>query len=164
MSISIRRLGEDDWMVYKAIRLEALQLESICFGSQYSVENTRTEEEWRSRLKSDSNWTYWGLYDSDECIGLTGVVKHQGDSTVADLIASYIRKHYRGRGLSALFYQTRIEWARAEGYKHLEVSHRKGNIASKAANQKFGFKYSYTENKVWADGTYYDLIGYRLEL
>ena len=80
------------------------------------------------------------------------------------LSASYIRKEYRGQGISALFYQTRIDWARENGYTEVYVAHREGNDASRAANQKFGFKYTHTEQTVWPDGTQSNKLWYRLEL
>jgi RimJ/RimL family protein N-acetyltransferase len=80
------------------------------------------------------------------------------------LSASFIRGEYRGRGLSALYYQTRIDWAREQGYTDVYVAHRIGNDASRAANQKFGFKYTHTETTTWPDGTVSDKLWYRLIL
>ena len=123
-----------------------------------------SDDEWEDRLSDPAEGSYWGLYDGDECIGLTGIKKHPNYPDSMVLSSSFIRKEYRGLGLSALYYQTRIDWAREQGYKDVHVAHRSGNDASKAANQKFGFVYTHTEPTTWPDGTMNDKLWYRLEL
>jgi RimJ/RimL family protein N-acetyltransferase len=44
------------------------------------------------------------------------------------------------------------------------VHHRANNIISKAANQKFGFQYTHTDNVLWPDSNYDDRLIYRLAL
>ena len=74
---------------------------------------------------------------------------------------SYIDSEYRGKGLSALLYQARINWARTLGFERITVGHREGNEASKAANQKFGFVFLEKEEIDFPDGRAFD---YRYEL
>ena len=164
MNPHLRRLTVDDWHVFKAIRLEALQTEPYFFGGRSILEIGLSDDDWRDRLSHPEDAVFWGLYDGDICIGLTGIKKHPDYPGSMVLSASFIRKDYRGRGLSALFYQTRIDWAREQGYKDVHVAHRIGNDASRAANQKFGFKYTHTEPTTWPDGTQSDKLWYRLEL
>lgn len=164
MEPHLRKLTPDDWQTHKAIRLEALQIEPQFFGGRYAEESARTDQEWIDQLAQEDYWAFWGLYDGDVCIGLTGAVELRADATCALLIASYIRKEYRNQGLSKLYYEARIEWARSKGYKSVEVHHRANNLISKAANQKFGFQYWKTENVLWPDGSYDDSLFYRLTL
>ncbi|MCW3126306.1 MAG: hypothetical protein JWO03_1964 [Bacteroidetes bacterium] len=164
MEPHLRRLTPDDWQLFKAIRLEALQNEFQFFGGQYSIESVMTDDEWKDRLADPHKRAYWGMYDGDECVGLTGVVYHREYPDAVIFIASYIRKEYRGRKLSALFYEARIAWAKAEGYKLAHISHRGGNDASRGANQKFGFKYLRTDSITWHDGTSAEELFYTLEL
>ena len=60
---------------------------------------------------------------------------------------------YRGRGLSKLIYEARLDWARINDYERVIVAHRNGNDASRAANQAFGFKLYESEKIEWFDGT-----------
>ena len=65
----------------------------------------------------------------------------------------YIDPSYRGRCLSKLLYQLRIDWARQhQPFKRLVISHREGNEASRRANQVFGFRYIGKEDIDWPDG------------
>ena len=163
MNISLRRFIIDDWQLFKAIRLEALKMEPHFFGSNYARETAFVDGEWQLRL-SNPHSGFWGLYDGEECIGLTGIISNNSELTEARLIASYIRKQYRGLGLSALYYKERIRWAKEYGYKTLYVAHRKSNLASKAANQKFGFEYLSSTMIDWPDGTKDEDVVYRLTL
>ena len=164
MNPQLRRFTTDDWQAMKTIRLEALEKEPQFFGAKYEVEVTFTEEQWRGRLTDDGTHAHWGLYDGDTCVGMTGIAQMYDDATGAYLIASYIRSDYRRRGLSALYYQARLDWARENGYKYAMISHRDTNHVSKAANQKFGFLYIHNENAVWPDGSVGDKVVYRLDL
>lgn len=107
---------------------------------------------------------YFGLYHGDECIGLTGVVEHKDNPQDTLLIASYIRKEHRGKGLSRMLYEARIVWAKENGYKRAIISHRASNVASKAANQKHGFVYTHAERKIWPDGIADDQLFYQFLL
>lgn len=149
---SIGQFQPDDWPTFKALRLESLLEEPAVFGGIYQEEVLRSENEWKIRL-SDTGKAYFGLFtESNECIGLTGMAKHNDTQQVATLVASYIRKDYRGIGLSSLLYRIRLEWAKNNGVKKLIVSHRDGNFASKSANQHFGFSFTHSENAIWPDG------------
>ncbi len=159
----LRRFLPDDWQVYRAIRLEALQTESHFFGSGYEEELKETEEQWRKRLSHPVGAT-WGLFYETECVGLTGISPLRKETDTLLLRSSYIRREHRGRGISGLFYTTRIEWAKTHGYSRLIVYHREGNEASKAANQKFGFQYTHTERMDWPDGSDDGHICYELVL
>lgn len=164
MEPQLRRFTVDDWQAMKAIRLEALLDSPQFFGAKYESEAPFTEEQWKNRLTDDRTRAHWGLYDGGDCVGLTGIVQLYDDAKGVYLIASYIRENYRGKGLSALYYQARLDWARGNGYKYAIISHRDTNRVSKAANQKFGFQYTHNETITWPDGTTGDKVMYRLDL
>jgi GNAT superfamily N-acetyltransferase len=163
VAIELRRFSPDDWQTYKSIRLEALRAEPQFFGASYAFESTLSDEDWKARLLNPL-CAVWGLYDSDECIGLTGIMQDREDPTAAFMIASFMRSEYRRKGLSALYYKARIDWASEQGYKLVYVAHRRGNLVSRSANQKFGFTYSHSKDVLWPDGTTDQSLCYKLEL
>ena len=164
-TFEIIKLQEADWLTLKTIRLEALSSKDAkVFGLTYEQESAQSEDDWKWRL-NDQRQAYFGLFlDNRDCIGLTGIYTNEKSDDTANLFASYIRSEYRGKGLSSLFYDARINWARENGYKKIIVSHRDGNDASKAANQRFGFNYTHTENYDWPDGSKAAHIYYQLNL
>jgi len=52
MSITIRRLTEDDWFEFSQVRLKALQTDPKVFGSNYERESHECslENEWRNQV------------------------------------------------------------------------------------------------------------------
>lgn len=160
---SLRRLLPSKWEDYKSIRLEALQTNPAMFGSNYQKEAAYTQQDWVAFLENDAR-AIFALYDMGSLIGLTAVTLKKDDPSTAVLFASFIKSAYRGQGLSRLFYQARIDWAKLKNCSSITVSHRVGNEISKAANQRFGFKYVAAKEASWPDGVSADELIYTLQL
>lgn len=161
---TIRQFLPDNVVQYKSMRLEALQLEAGMFGNSYEYEVGLPEEQWLARL-ANLNGACFGLYYGDELIGITGVVVADEEKPdEAYMTQSYIRKVYRGKGLSKLLYEARLEWAKAHQIKCLKIGHRAGNQASKSANQHYGFRFTHSEPRTWPDGKVEDMFYYELAL
>lgn len=147
---SLKRMSSEQWEDYKEIRLEALRTEPSKFGSNYAKEASYSNADWCSLLENE-NRAIFGLYHFDSLIGLTGVALFNGDPSKAIFFSSFVQPHHRGRGLSALFYKERINWAKQKGCASILVSHREGNDVSRAANQRFGFEFTHAEDVLWPD-------------
>jgi len=160
---SIRQFTIADVEAYKRIRLEALEKEPGMFGNSHAMEAALPQEDWNGRITLPGNARF-GMYCNDELIGLTGIIKNAENPAEAYMTQSYIRKNHRGKGLSAMLYDARIEWAKENGVEVLTIGHRKSNLASKAANQKYGFVYSHSETRNWPDGATEEMLHYVLEL
>jgi RimJ/RimL family protein N-acetyltransferase len=159
----IRAFLPSDLIVYRDMRLEALQTEAGNFGNSYSQEAGLSEAEWLDRITNPYRCCF-GLYKDEELIGITGIVRSKDKPEEAYMSQSYIRKAYRGQGLAALLYQARIEWAKANDVRYLVIGHRQNNIASRNANQKFHFVYTHQEAREWPDGCLEPMFYYRLQL
>ena len=130
----VRKLENEDWKAYKALRLEALRLHADKYGSSYEENVGRSDAEWQDDLCGASQ-AFFGLFDGDEMVGSGGIFMKGEASKCGILIGGYIRKEYRGKGYSRLIYEARIEWARDSGlFDRLLIGHRKGNEASRRAN------------------------------
>lgn len=146
------------------MRLEALQKEPGNFGNSYAMEASFPEETWMARLTNPVGACF-GLYCENILIGITGIVVTEKDKPhEAYMTQSYIRKEHRGKWLSQMLYNARIHWAKQHGIKSLIVGHRESNIASKRANQHFGFIYSHSEPRTWPDGVLENMLYYRLDI
>lgn len=149
--------------MYKAIRLEALQLEPGFFGNSYAIEVAMTDAEWLERI-TDPGMARFGLYCNDELAGLTAIIQDKEKKEEAYMTQSYIRMAHRNKGLSRLLYDARLAWAKEQGIKRLTIGHKENNLASKAANQRYGFRYTHRETRTWPDGSTADMLYYVLEL
>jgi RimJ/RimL family protein N-acetyltransferase len=166
MNFSIRQLTADDWRAFEQVRLKALETDPMVFGSSYAKESQFTETDWRSRLEADDSAVFM-LFADETPIGITGVSVFSDDPTgkTAILWGSWLEPQFRGKGLSELIYKARIDWAKARPtVERIIVSHRASNVSSKFANQKHGFTYTRTHEKVWTDGATEDEVCYELYL
>lgn len=160
---TIKQFQPTAWKSYKAIRLEALQTNPEMFGSNYEKESAYADEQWVSFLEKDSRGLF-GLFYEGELLGLTAIAQKPTDSDTAILYASFIHPAHRGNGLSKLFFTARINWAKDRNCKFLEVSHRAGNVYSKAAILRNNFTFSKVEETTWPDGKVADELFYTLAL
>ena len=166
MNITIRRLTEDDWLAFSQVRLTALQTDPKVFGSNYERESQMTEAEWRSRLQAKDNAIFL-IYENETPIGMTCVSIDRDDATKKTALfwGSWLAPHVRGKSLSELMYQTRINWAKEQPtVEGIIVSHRASNLSSKYANQKHGFETTRKNEKVWTDGATEVEIFYELKI
>ncbi len=145
------------------MRLEALQTEPGMFGSSYAREAAFTDNQWMERVMNP-NAACLGLYCDNELIGITGILIDKEQPDLAHLVQSYIRKEYRGQGLSHILYETRLKWARERNIKRIEVGHRAGNLSATATSMRYGFKYIRSEACNWPDGTSGDILYYELRV
>jgi GNAT superfamily N-acetyltransferase len=160
---SIRAFLPEETGAYKTIRLEALLTEPGMFGSNYAREAAFTEEQWLARI-INPDAACLGLYCNDELIGITGIMLDKEQQGTAQLTQSYIRKPFRGKGLSGILFETRLEWARERNLKRVEVGNRASNNAAIAANQRFGFRIIRRQPATWPDGGTEDILYYELIL
>ncbi len=156
---------ESDWSSLRDIRLGALRSDPGVFLSTYEAERTKADEEWRVLAGGDERQQLFGLFDDEMLAGITAVFTDRRDplEETALFAMSYIAPEYRGRGLSRLFYETRLDWVRAQGrFMRVRVSHRRSNEVSRRANQHFGFQQTGIHPTEWPDGTSEDEIRYEL--
>ena len=169
---TIRPFKSDEWQDFKAIRIEALTKHPEVFGSNVQDAMAEDDQYWKDRIASTINKfpsiSFVLLNYDGDIIGMTGIVTASEDPSgkTAKLCASYIRDGHKGKGLSTLFYTARIAWARAHSdqFDKIFVSHRKGNEASRRANQAFGFVFKSEAPRQWPDGTTDLEINYILKL
>jgi len=166
MNITGRALTAEDWQIFRQIRLRALRVHPGVYLGSYKDAAARTEREWKEMLDGYGKCIF-GLFDRDRMIGLAAIFTSREDPSGQSgvLAMDYIDPSYRGRCLSKLLYQLRIDWARLhQPFKRLVISHREGNEASRRANQAFGFRYIGREDIDWPDGAQAPHYLYELEI
>ena len=118
-------------------------------------------------IEQEQNPAIFMIFDGETPIGMTGVSVFRDDPSgrTAMLWGSWLAPEFRLRGLSDLMYEKRIEWAKVHPtVERIIVSHRASNLASKYANQKHGFVFTRTHEKIWTDGKLEDEVCYELKL
>ena len=166
MSIATRALTAQDWETFRHIRLRALREHPDAYLGSYQQSAARTERAWMEMLDGKGKCIF-GLFDGEKIIGLAAIFTSRDDPSCQSgvLAMDYIDPLYRGRRLSRLLYQARIDWAKQHPrFTRLVVCHREGNEASRRANQSFAFKLVGKEEIGWPDGTKASDYVYELDL
>ena len=162
--ITIRPLTEDDWQAFSELRLAALKECPGFFGKSYEEEKNNTQVSWQEWFEQEGKCIF-GIFDYEKLMGIQGIATYNMDSTAGMIWGSYISPQYRGHSYSPILYKACVDWGiKYLPWKKIVVSHREDNEASKKANQKFGFVFTYRESKTWPDGKTIDQLWYELEL
>lgn len=92
-------LSEDDWKMWRELRLAALAEAPYAFGSQladWQGQGDR-EERWRGRLAIPSGYNIMAILDGQP-VGMASGVPADEDGVV-ELISMYVAPRGRGRGV-----------------------------------------------------------------
>lgn len=165
VQFTVRQLQGDDWQLYQSIRLESL-IKHPAYFSPSRDETTFTQGDWEERLNNPNAATF-GAFENGKIIGITGIFKERNDpkAKTAQLVSSYIKEEYRKRGLSSLFYEARIKWAKDQrSILTLILEHRDDNIPSQRAHRKYGFRFVESNDEKWPDGQIRPSLKYQLDL
>ena len=164
---TVRQLNENDGGAFKAIRLEALQVDGRYFGASYEEEAKLTSEQWRQRCRATEDHCIFGLLNNDKLIGVLEATKWPGDKEGKTVLwgAAYVNQNYREKGAATPLYVARLAWSKQRAQFNAAVFFiREGNRRSKEIHEKQGAIHTHDEPKRWADGTMAMAHWYRTEL
>ena len=122
MKFDILPVVPEMWETLKKMRLKALMVNPDVFSPSVN-EFERSNSEWQNFVKNPK-FQGFVLRCNNKAIGLTGIIEDRdypnGDTGL--FVMSFIDKEYRGKGLSKLLYEARINWAIEKSqYKRLIV-------------------------------------------
>jgi GNAT superfamily N-acetyltransferase len=95
--VNIERLGEEEWDVYRDVRLASLEEAPAAFGSRLATERDRTEAEWRDRLK---HRTQFVAREEGRPVGTVGCLAETEGSI--ELVSMWVAPPVRGTGVADL--------------------------------------------------------------
>ncbi|TDC37408.1 GNAT family N-acetyltransferase [Micromonospora sp. 15K316] len=132
-------LTEDDWKVWRDLRLAALTEAPYAFGSQlaqWQGDGDR-EERWRGRLAIAGSYNVVATLDGQPVGMASGVPTDQ--SGVVELISMYVAPAGRGRGVGDHLLRAVEQWARQVGAETLRLAVVEGNTNASALYLRNGF-------------------------
>lgn len=123
--ILINKFVEEDWEIYKRLRLESLKDAPESFGSTYERELNFTEEEWKSRIKSNIEPAHilsLVAVSRSVAVGLASGVVHTLESDTVHIYQMWVSKENRSNGIGRALL-SRIEiWANTLKLKSLSLA------------------------------------------
>ena len=155
MNCEIRHLQEQDWELWKEIRLEALKLHPEAFTSSYEEEYLWVDEDFKQNLvKSD----IFGAFFNNSLVGVAGffIVERQKLKHRGLLFAFYVQKESRGQGVADRLLTTITDHARQRALQ-LHCSANAENESALKLYQKHGFQiYGTVPRSLKVGETFYD--------
>src|SRR5580704_11957153 len=115
--ISIVPITAQNFLVFKAVRLRALQDSPFAFVSTYAREAEFTDDEWRRRAENWNGVMGAGFLamDENEACGIVGSFLEAMDRTQARLVSMWTAPTHRMLGVGAVLVRAAENWARGAG-------------------------------------------------
>ncbi|MEV4278696.1 GNAT family N-acetyltransferase [Actinoplanes xinjiangensis] len=137
--IEMRVLAENDWKVWRALRLAALTEAPYAFGSRLAdwQGDGDDEQRWRDRLSIPGSYNVVALLDGQP-VGMASGVPTDQDGVV-ELISMYVTPAGRGRGVGDQLLHAVERWARQVEAGTLRLAVAEGNRNAIALYERHGF-------------------------
>ena len=113
-AITVRKFEVTEFLIYRKLRLSALEESPDAFSSNLTAEQSRTDDEWASRLRIANNSGFdLALigYVGAQAAGLAWGKVDSSDSTIVNVYQVWVAPEYRGHGLARLLLRTIVAWA-----------------------------------------------------
>ena len=164
-NIVVKKASQKDWKKYKEIRLDALKKNPESFGASYEDEKDRTENKWKERMR-DKNRMILLVLNDKKVIGIS-VVSFESSAKlihIAHVSSVYLKKEYRGKGISTMLMNETIKLIRArKSTKKINLQVTTNQLAAISLYKKVGFKIvGELRQEMRVNGKYYN--SYVMEL
>jgi ribosomal protein S18 acetylase RimI-like enzyme len=136
--IKVRRVGVDDWPLWRKLRLHALEEAPYAFSSRLVDWQGRgdTEARWRARV-SDVPLNIVAEWQ-ETAAGMASGTTPNPDGSV-ELISMWVAPFARGRGVGDALVNAVIEWAREQQASTVALGVLEGNERAVAFYRRHGF-------------------------
>lgn len=155
-----RLLIEDDYIQFRALRLEALKSDPSAFATTYEKELSLPDDKFKERLKHTATRFVVGAFDGSKLVCIASFVRHSGPKMKHKgmLLAMFCKPDYRGTGIAKeLVHHFLTEVKKQTDIETLLLMVLSDNERAKTFYTHFGFIKYGTEPRALYDGErYYD--------
>jgi GNAT superfamily N-acetyltransferase len=141
--VRVDRLGEDDWVVFREIRLRSLLDSPDAFGSTYGEESSQTERAWRDwaagRWRDGSAVVFAGRAEDGTPVGTATGAGYEAEPAVAHVYAMWVAPDARGAGVGRALLDAVEAWAKDRGCGRLVLTVTETNAAARVFYGACGF-------------------------
>jgi RimJ/RimL family protein N-acetyltransferase len=136
-SLLIRCISPEDIDAFRRIRLEALASEPASFASLFKDWERLSDDDWQQRLQDH----VFIAFSDDEPVGIMGLSRLRPKKMAhrATLVMVYVRKRFRGTGLSRKLLDAVIDFAKTKGILQIELGVSADNLDALHFYRRNGF-------------------------
>jgi ribosomal protein S18 acetylase RimI-like enzyme len=139
----VELFGEDDWVVFREIRLRSLLDSPDAFGSTNGEESSQTERGWRDwaagRWRGGTAQAFAGLGAAGDVVGTATGAEFDAEPGLGRLYAMWVAPDARGAGIGRALVDAVVEWTRARGCTRLVLSVTETNEGARRFYERCGF-------------------------
>ena len=139
--VAIEPITRLNVLLFKEVRLRALEDSPRAFHSTYAKESQFADSEWIQRVELRNGQTGAGFLamDADTACGIAGSFLDQNDPTRANLISMWTAPTHRNRGIGRLLVNEVLNWARGRNARALQLMVTSNNEQAIRFYQRLGF-------------------------
>jgi GNAT superfamily N-acetyltransferase len=141
--VRVDRLGEDDWALFREIRLRSLLDSPDAFGSTYGEESSQSERAWRDwaagRWRGGTAVVHAVRDEDGTLVGTATGAEYEADPAVAHVYAMWVAPDARGAGVGRALLDSVEAWARDRGCGRLALTVTETNASARAFYGACGF-------------------------
>lgn len=142
--ITLEPITPEVALIFKAVRLRALQDSPAAFSSTYAKESKLTDDEW---LKRSVRWASDGsigyiAFDKKNACGLVACYAEDEHPSRAHVISMWVDPAYRRAGVGKMLIDALTPWATARGLHELKLMVVSLNQSAIEFYERIGFRKS----------------------
>ena len=141
--VRVDRLDENDWAVFREIRLRSLLDSPDAFGSTFGEESSRAERAWRDwaagRWRGGIAAVFAGRAGDETPVGTATGAEYEAEPGIGHVYAMWVAPDARGEGVGGALLDAVVVWASARGCDRLVLSVTESNDTARVFYAARGF-------------------------
>ena len=143
-TVSIEPITRRNALVFKNVRLRALQDAPTAFGSTYAQAVRLADDDWRRRAdewNGERSASFLAMDAASPC-GMVGCFLDREDSARAHLVAMWVAPAHRRAGVGRELVGAVLDWARGHGVDDVRLTVTSSNDAAIGFYRRLGFAFT----------------------
>lgn len=141
--IAIKRITTKTALVFKDIRLHALQESPTAFSSTFAMESQLPDEEWQRRAArwgGEGSDALFLAFDGETACGIVGSYVEKGTSDRAQVVSMWVDPAFRHAGVGKALIDAIVEWNRSHDVREVRLMVTSVNAGAIRFYERMGFR------------------------
>ncbi|SNC63947.1 Acetyltransferase (GNAT) family protein [Kytococcus aerolatus] len=149
--ITVRELAQDEWAIFRSLRLRALEENPEAFVATYEEESSFSDEQWQERMQRS---TRLAAQQGGEWVALASVGEEntRDDDDLGEVYGIWVTPELRGEGVAKQLMEHAETVGRNAGYSHLVYWVHTDNGRAVAFASSIGYRPTEARRPVTVEG------------